>query len=126
MALYSELNIYQHGCQLLALAVDVQTQMPRTFKRSLGEKIHGKCMDMLEAIAMANAARDAERVAQLDILLQLLRATTALLRVSSDHRPPLISNKLWSESVELLDSIGAQAGGWRNDTIRRFSAAPAV
>ena len=124
MALYTELHIYKHGCELLSLALEVQTQMPRMFKRTLGEKIHAKCMDMLEAMAMANAARAEGRVEQLDILLQHLRATTALLRVGHDQR--LISHKLWAQSVELLDSIGAQAGGWRNHSLSSLSAAPAA
>lgn len=124
MALYSELPIYKHGCDLLSLALDVQTQMPRIFKRSLGEKIHGLCVEMLEAMAMANATRGDARVQQLDTLLQHLRATTAMLRVSHDKR--LISPKLWAQSVELLDAVGAQAGGWRKQTLGSLSAAPAA
>ena len=124
MALYSELPIYKHGCDLLSLALDVQTQMPRMFKRSLGEKIHTLCVDMLEAMAMANASRGGARVQQLDMLLQHLRATTAMLRVSHDKR--LISSKLWAQSVELLDVVGSQAGGWRKQTLGNISAAPAV
>lgn len=65
MALYSELPIYKHGCDLLSLALDVQTQMPRMFKRSLGEKIHALCVDMLENMAMANASRGAARAQQI-------------------------------------------------------------
>jgi hypothetical protein len=123
MALYSELPIYKHGCDLLSLAVDVQTQMPRMFKRSLGEKIHALCVEMLEAMAMANASRGDVRVQQIDLLLQHLRATTAMLRVSHDKR--LISPKLWARSVELLDAVGSQAGGWRKQTLS-ISAAPAA
>lgn len=48
MALYTELPIYQHGCALLTLALQVQTQLPRAFKRTLGEKIHLLCVQMLE------------------------------------------------------------------------------
>ena len=66
MALYSELPIYKHGCDLLALAVDVQTQMPRMFKRSLGDKIHTMCVDILEAMASANAMRGQDRVQPVD------------------------------------------------------------
>lgn len=124
MALYTELPIYKHGCDLLSLALDVQTQMPRIFKRSLGEKIHALCVEMLEAMAMANACRGAERLQQLDNLLRHLRATTAMLRVSHDKR--LISLKLWSASVELLDAVGSQAGGWRKQTLGTLSAAPAA
>lgn len=124
MAIYTELPIYKHGCDLLALALDVQVQLPRTFKRTLGEKIHAKCVDMLEAMAMANASRGGDRVQQLDTLLQQLRATTAMLRVSHDKR--LISPKLWAQSIELLDAVGNQAGGWRKQTLGSLSAAPAV
>lgn len=124
MALYSDLPIYKHGCDLLSLAVDVQTQMPRAFKRSLGEKIHGLCVEMLEAMATANACRGEERLQQLENLLRHLRATTAMLRVSHDKR--LISPKLWAQSVELLDAVGSQAGGWRKQTAATLSAAPAA
>src|SRR4051812_35055334 len=115
MALYSELPIYKHGCDLLSLALDVQTQIPRVFKRSLGEKIHALCVDMLECMAMANASRGDGRVQQLDLLLQHLRATTAMLRIGHDKR--LIPNALWAQSVELLDAVGSQAGGWRKQTV---------
>ncbi len=125
MAIYTELPIYKHGCDLLSLALDVQTQMPRDFKRSLGEKIHLLCVDMLEAMAMANAVRGRERIAQLDLLLQHLRAATAMLRVGHDKR--LISNALWARSVELLDAVGSQAGGWRKQTAAHSTfAAPAA
>jgi hypothetical protein len=121
MALYSDLPIYKHGCDLLALALDVQTQLPRVLKRSLGDRIHGLCMDMLEAMAMANASREQERVDQIELLLKYLRAVTAMLRVGFDNKS--ISNKLWARSVELLDVVGAQAGGWRNQTIRAMTTA---
>lgn len=124
MAIYSELPIYKHGCDLLALALDVQVQMPRAFKRTLGEKVHALCVEMLEQMAMANASRGLDRLEQIDKLLQHLRAATAMLRVSHDKR--LISPKLWAASVELLDAVGAQAGGWRKQTLATLSAAPAV
>jgi hypothetical protein len=124
MTIYSELPIYKHGCQLLALALDVQTQMKRDFKRSLGEKIHVLCVDMLEAMAMANAMRGNDRLEQLDLLLQHQRVATALLRVGHDKK--LVTTTLWAASIELLDAVGAMAGGWRNQTIRAISATPAA
>jgi hypothetical protein len=124
MALYSELPIYKHGCDLLSLALDVQTQMKRDFKRTLGEKIHVLCVDMLEAMAMANASRGTDRLEQLEVLLKHLRTATALLRVGHDKK--LINPTLWAASIELLDSIGAMAGGWKKQTTAVISAAPAV
>jgi hypothetical protein len=124
MALYSELPIYKHGCDLLALALEVQVQLPRAFKRSLGDKVHDLCMAMLEDMAMANGSRGTARVEQLDKLLVHLRATTAMLRVGHDLRAPhpVIPMALWARSVELLDAVGAMAGGWRNRTIEDLKA----
>lgn len=126
MAIYTELPIYQHGCALLTLALQVQTQLPRAFKRTLGEKIHLLCVQMLEDMAMANSTRGQQRLEQIDALLTHLRATTALLRVGADMRAPqpIISAKLWAASVELLDAIGSQAGGWRKQTAAQLGAAP--
>lgn len=114
MALYSDLPIYKHGCDLLALAMDVQVQLPRMFKRSFGDRIHDRCVEMLEAMAMANASRGPDRAAQIEVLLMHLRATTAMLRIGHDQR--LISKKLWARSIELLDAVGSQAGGWLKHT----------
>jgi nucleotide-binding universal stress UspA family protein len=123
MALYSDLPIYQHGSELLSLAVDVQTQIARVYKRTLGEKIHQQCVDMLECMAMANALRGHDRADQIDKLLAHLRAATALLRVCHEKRQ--ISPKLWARSIELLEAIGAQAGGWRKSALSS-TAAPAA
>src|SRR5690349_12174486 len=121
MALHTELPIYEHGCKLLELALDVQTQMRRDFKRTLGDRIHALCVDMLEDMAMANATRAHERIEQLDTLLKHSRTLTALLRVGHAHKMKLISNTLWAESIELLEAIGAMAGGWRKQTVATLS-----
>lgn len=124
MAIYSDLPIYKHGCDLLSLALDVQINMKREFKRPLGDKIFVLCTDMLEAMAMANASRGADRLAQLELLLKNLRATTAMLRVCHDRQ--LMSKKLWAASIELLDAVGAMAGGWKNHTIATMNTTPAA
>ncbi len=56
--LHHQLPIYKKGCELVSLAFNVQRQMPRDFKRSLGEKITGHCTDMVDLMALANATRD--------------------------------------------------------------------
>jgi hypothetical protein len=110
MSLHHDLPIYKKGRELLQLAFQVQQQMPRAFKRTLGEKITVHCTEMLNLMAMANATRGAERAAHIRALLATQRAATVLLRVCHDMR--FISNKLWAESVQLLESIGKQGGGW--------------
>ena len=121
MALHTELPIYRTGVQLLALAVKVQQQMPRGVKRSLGEKISQHCVDMLDLMALANATQRAERAHHIGELMKRLRAATVLLRVSHDSR--YVSPRLWAESVQLLDSIGRQGGGWLKSATNRAPAA---
>ena len=110
MSLHTDLPIYKKGCDLVQLAFNVQQQMPRSFKRTLGEKITVHCTDMLDLMAMANATRGADRADYIRELLKLQHTTTVLLRVCHDMR--FISPKVWAESVQLLGSIGKQGGGW--------------
>ena len=120
MAIHTELPIYRTGVRLLTLAVKVQEQMPRSMKRILGEKITQHCVEMLDLMALANASQRGNRTAHIEDLLTRQRAMTVLLRVSHDSR--YLSPKLWAESIELLGSIGKQAGGW----LKNSNRAPAV
>jgi hypothetical protein len=120
MAIHDQLPIYRTGVRLLALAVRVQEQMPRSIKRILGEKITHHCVEMLDLMAFANATQKGVRARHIQALLSRQRAVTVLLRVSHDSR--YLSPKLWAESVELLGSIGSQAGGW----LKSANRAPAA
>jgi hypothetical protein len=119
--LHTDLPIYRTGVKLLSLAIQVQQQMPRAVKRSLGDKVSAHCMEMLDRMAMANATKNAERATHIQELMKHLRATTVLLRVSHDSR--FTSTKLWSEAVQLLDSIGKQGGGWLKSATNKAPAA---
>jgi hypothetical protein len=110
MALHTDLPIYKTGVDLLSLAIRAQQHMPRGVKRSLGEKISQHCIEMLDLMALANATQRHERAHNIGELLKHHRALTVLLRVSKDAR--YVSLEVWAASVQLLDSIGKQAGGW--------------
>jgi hypothetical protein len=110
MTLHTDLPIYKTGRDLVALAFNVQQQMPRNFKRTLGDKITVHCCDMLDLMALANASRGHDRAGYIRNLLQRQHTTTVLLRVCHDMR--FISHKVWADSIVLLDSIGKQGGGW--------------
>jgi hypothetical protein len=121
MAIHDQLPIHRTGVRLLALAVRVQEQLPRSVKRLLGEKIMQHCIDMLDLMALANASQREVRAAYIQELLKRQRAVTVLLRVCHDARY-LTAPKLWAESMELLGSIGSQAGGW----LKSANRAPAA
>ena len=120
MSLHKELPIYKRGYELLSLASDVLVNMPRTFKASLGMKIHQECVEILVLIGRANAARGMGRAPHILSLVERLEVITLLLRVSHEKR--LISNKLWANAIQLTESIGKQAGGWLKSA--RLSPAP--
>lgn len=119
--IHTDLPIYAKGRDLLSLALDVQRQLPRDMKRSIGERIHMHCVDMLNEMALANATKQAARVKHIERLLELLRATQVLLRVS--HDKGWVAHKLWGRAVLLLDSIGKQAGGWLKSAYGKAPAA---
>jgi hypothetical protein len=119
--LHTDLPIYRTGTKLLSVAIRVQQQMPRAVKRSLGDKVSGHCMEMLDLMALANATKGAERARYIQDLMKHLRATTVLLRVSHDSR--YVPTGVWAEAVQLLDSIGRQGGGWLKSSTNRAPAA---
>jgi hypothetical protein len=120
--IHTELPIYQTGQKLAQLAYQAQQNMPRGFKRTLGEHIAARCMDMLNHMAMANAVKGQSRADHVNAILANKEAAQVMLRVAHDLR--LISPKIWGDSVLLLGSIGKQAGGWLKKTTHR--TAPAV
>ncbi len=120
MALHHQLPIYKQGYDLLSLAADVNKNMPRSFKVSLGTKIHNECIEILVLIGRANAARGMARAPHIVALVERLEVVTLLLRLSHDKR--FVSHKLWSAAVQLTGGIGKQAGGW----LKSARMAPAV
>ena len=125
MALTTDLDIHKQGVLLLSLSVDVQANMRRDFRASLGVRIGNECVELLMLIARANAARiAAERVTHIERLLERLDAVIFLLRVT--HGKKLISHTLWASSIQLTDTIGRQAGGWLKSARTPRTAAPAA
>lgn len=59
MTLHTDLPIYKKGCDLVKLAFQVQQLMPRSFKRTLGEKITVHCTNMLDLMDWFAKAVDA-------------------------------------------------------------------
>lgn len=124
MSLAKDLEIYKSADALLALALQVQAQVPRAYRVAVGQRISNECADILLTVARANAARGAAREAQIARLLEHLEAAVVIMRAS--HNLRLIPIKVWAASIELTDSIGKQAHGWLKATARSLSAAPAA
>ena len=108
--IHKNLPIYKKGYDLLTLAADVQLNMPRTFKQSLGRRVHDECVEMLLEIGYANASRGEQRCDHIRNVSRRLEVIELMMRVSFDKK--FISHKVWANSIALTGEIGNQAGGW--------------
>lgn len=121
MALHTELPIYKHAYGLLRLSLVGKTNMRRDFKQSLGSRIHDECIEILVLIADANAAEEQERPIVIKAMLKRVGKVEFLLRVCNDEK--LISTKIWSDGIALLQAVGAQGGGWLNYARKKAAVA---
>lgn len=117
MALHTQLPIYKVAYDLLDIVTDLVKNMPRDGKQSIGGKISAECVEIVVLIFRANCARD--KATHLGDLIERLQVAELLLRLARDKR--LIATGGYAKAIELTQSIGKQANGWR-----RSSAAPAA
>lgn len=108
--IHNKLPIYKKGYDLLSLAADVHLNMPRTFKQSLGRRLHDECVEMLLEIGYANASRGEQRCNHIRNVSRRLEVINLMMRVGADKN--FITRKVWARSMALTGEIGNQAGGW--------------
>lgn len=119
MALHTELTIYKDATALFALAMKVTTNMRRESKQLIGAKFRDECMEILHAVADANSVLGQEKVAFIDTLHKRLRGVEILMRLSRDQG--LVPTSQYSQAIQLTQSIGRQAGGWRRKALAPVS-----
>lgn len=114
--IHDKLPIHKTGSDLLGLATRMQAQMRREYKRVVGDKIVDHCAAMLDMMALANAAKGdrRRRMAHIEDVLAHQRAVTVWMRVALDLK--IVSQGPWADATQLIQSIGRQAGGWKNRT----------
>jgi hypothetical protein len=109
MALHTELPIHKVAYDLLDAITDLARNMPRDFKQSIGGKLRDEVVEIVVAIFRANCARD--KAPHLEALIERLQVAELMLRLSRDKR--LISTGQYARAIQLTNSIGKQANGWR-------------
>jgi hypothetical protein len=114
MALTTTLPIYKVAYNLLDVITDLTKNMPRDFKMSIGGKLRDECVEIVTLIFRANVAAD--KSVHLEGLLERLQVSELLLRLSKDKR--LISVGQYAKAIELTNSVGKQATGWKRSKIR--------
>ncbi len=120
MAITQHLPIYQLARDLTSLAADLTKNMPRDFKRTLGEKVLVECIDMSILIFRANVAEGQGRLDFIQQLLERNQVVELILRLCVDRR--LISQAQYARAIEITDSLGRQATGWK----KHAAATPAA
>ena len=114
MALHTQLPIYRAAYKLLDVVTDLVKNMPRDFKRSIGEKISAECIEIMVLVFRANVATD--KSPHLAELLERLQVIELLLRLGMDKH--LIVRPAYAGAIEQTTSIGKQANGWKNAASR--------
>lgn len=122
MAIHTSLPIYKVAYDLLDVVTDLVKNMPRDFKNSIGGKISQECVEIVVLIFRANCAR--EKAPHLGELIERLQVTELLLRLSRDKR--LISTGQYAKAIELTNSVGKQASGWRRAATSACCAKPPI
>ena len=113
MALHTALPIYKVAYDLLDIITDLAKNMPRDFKASIGGKLRDECVEIVVLIFRANVAR--EKGPHLGTLIERLQVAELLLRLSRDKH--LISTGQYARAIELTNSVGKQAGGWKRAAV---------
>lgn len=117
MALHKDLPIYKVAYDLLSTITDLAKNMPRDFKQSIGGKLRDEAVEIVVLIFRANVAR--EKVPHLLDLIERLQVVELLIRLARDKR--LISTAQYAAAIELSNSAGKQAGGWRRSAMSPVS-----
>jgi hypothetical protein len=113
MALHTQLPIYKTAYDLLDVVTDLTKNMPRDFKVSIGGKIRDEVVAITVLVFRANVSREKE--VHLRSLIERLQVAELLLRLSRDKR--LISTGQYAKAVDLTNSVGRQASGWRRSAL---------
>lgn len=117
MALHTELPIYKTAYDLLDAITDLAKNMPRDFKASIGNKLRDEAVEIMVLVFRANCAK--EKAPHIQELLERQQVAELLIRLARDKR--LISTKQYAETIQLTNSVGKQANGWRKYAVSSAS-----
>jgi len=117
MALHTELDVYKTGFDLFKKVTGIVKNMERSFKRLIGEKIVEEMAKLLILIYRANVAED--KVPHQSQLIERVKLVESLFRLAWDLKE-ITDRQYWSV-INLTESIGKQAVGWRKSSAKRPS-----
>lgn len=102
---------------LLDEILDITPNFPRSYKYTIGSKMHDLATEIIQEIAAAYMNRDRETRIQYLVNFQVKFETLkTLLRIASE-RKWIKGMGRHAHIVELLDAIGKQSSAWKKSLI---------
>lgn len=115
MGLHHELPIYRDSRALLIKTISIIRNIPRDLKATLGKSLLDGVSDFSRLIMHANIAMGDGKVPHLDELLTKLEVIQFQFRALAEMG--VLPRTHHADVIELMASIGAQAGGWKKGSI---------
>ena len=111
MAKAEELPIFKAAYDLLERLIDLAKELPKFFRYSVGTRMVDLCLALLGQVYRANMSQEQREQVLTDLLIDY-RQLQMLLRVC--YRQKAFSSGRYAEMINLLETIGRQATGWKN------------
>ena len=109
MARYQHLPIYQLTYELLNRIMKVTKDFPREYRFTSGQKLQDEVIEVVVLIYKANTTDN--KVPIIELILERTQVIGLLIRLCHDLR--ILSTKNYGALVEMTESLGRQAQGWK-------------
>lgn len=84
---------------------------PKTYRRTIGEKIEGYFLELLENIFVSQYLSGENKINRLTVAISKLDGVKFFLQISWENK--CLSNEKYTLISTQLDEIGRMLGGWR-------------
>ena len=116
--LVSNTQIYLDCRKLLDAILDITPSFPRSYKFSIGSRLHDLAINLMSEISAAYINRDrAVRIQHLVNFQSKFEVLKTLLRIAGE-RKWILGISRHAEIIELLDAIGKQSTAWKNSLLK--------
>ena len=116
--LVSNTQIYLDCRKLLDAILDITPSFPRSYKFSIGSRLHDLAINLMSEISAAYINRDrAVRIQHLVNFQADFEVLKTLLRIAG-KRKWILGQSKHADIIELTDAIGKQSTAWKNSLLK--------
>ena len=116
--LVSNTQIYLDCRKLLDAILDITPSFPRSYKFSIGSRLHDLAINLMSEISAAYINKDrAVRIQHLVNFQADFEVLKTLLRIAGERKWILGQSK-HADIIELTDAIGKQSTAWKNSLLK--------